>query len=267
MRIWLDPEKLTASRAEPERRHQRHPAAEPGGGRRPGRRAASPRRPGVPVHGQHRGAPRRPRAVREHHRQDRRPERRRRSMLRDIGRVELGAQTYSTVPCRRPAGRRHRASTSFPTPTRSTSARRSRPRWTALARRFPQGLAYASPSTPRRFVRPRSTRSTRRSTEAGILVLIVILVFLQDWRATLVPATTVPVTIIGAFAAWRRSASRVNLLDAVRHRAGDRHRGRRRHRHRRGRRPAHGAGHDRPRRPPSRRWTSCSVRSSASRWC
>ena len=37
--------------------------------------------------------------------------------------------------------------------------------------------------------------------EAGILVLIVILVFLQDWRAMLVPATTVPVTIIGAFAA------------------------------------------------------------------
>ena len=37
--------------------------------------------------------------------------------------------------------------------------------------------------------------------EAGVLVLIVILVFLQDWRAVLVPATTVPVTIIGAFAA------------------------------------------------------------------
>jgi len=35
----------------------------------------------------------------------------------------------------------------------------------------------------------------------SLLVLIVILVFLQDWRAMLVPATTVPVTIIGAFAA------------------------------------------------------------------
>ena len=34
-----------------------------------------------------------------------------------------------------------------------------------------------------------------------MLVLVVIFVFLQDWRATLVPATTVPVTIIGAFAA------------------------------------------------------------------
>ena len=47
--------------------------------------------------------------------------------------------------------------------------------------------------------------------EAGVLVLIVILVFLQDWRATLVPATTVPVTIIGAFAAMAALGFTVNL--------------------------------------------------------
>ena len=44
-----------------------------------------------------------------------------------------------------------------------------------------------------------------------MLVLIVILVFLQDWRATLVPATTVPVTIIGAFAAMAALGFTVNL--------------------------------------------------------
>ncbi|MFZ0148893.1 MAG: efflux RND transporter permease subunit, partial [Xanthobacteraceae bacterium] len=47
--------------------------------------------------------------------------------------------------------------------------------------------------------------------EAAILVLIVILVFLQDWRAMLVPATTVPVTIIGAFAAMAALGFAVNL--------------------------------------------------------
>ena len=47
--------------------------------------------------------------------------------------------------------------------------------------------------------------------EAGILVLVVILVFLQDWRAMLVPATTVPVTIIGAFAAMWALGFTVNL--------------------------------------------------------
>ena len=47
--------------------------------------------------------------------------------------------------------------------------------------------------------------------EAGILVLIVILIFLQDWRAMLVPATTVPVTIIGAFAAMAALGFTINL--------------------------------------------------------
>ena len=47
--------------------------------------------------------------------------------------------------------------------------------------------------------------------EAGVLVLIVILVFLQDWRAMLVPATTVPVTIIGAFAAMAALGFTINL--------------------------------------------------------
>jgi len=47
--------------------------------------------------------------------------------------------------------------------------------------------------------------------EAAILVLIVIVMFLQDWRAMLVPATTVPVTIIGAFAAMAALGFSVNL--------------------------------------------------------
>src|SRR5262249_59352617 len=48
--------------------------------------------------------------------------------------------------------------------------------------------------------------------EAGILVLIVIVLFLQNTRAMLVPATTVPVTIIGAFAAMALLGFTVNLM-------------------------------------------------------
>jgi HAE1 family hydrophobic/amphiphilic exporter-1 len=44
--------------------------------------------------------------------------------------------------------------------------------------------------------------------EAAVLVLVVILVFLQDWRAMLVPATTVPVTIIGMMRSWWSKAQR-----------------------------------------------------------
>ena len=97
-------------------------------------------------------------------------------------------------------------------------------------------------------------------------MLIVILVFLQDWRAMLIPATTVPVTIIGAFAAMAALGFTVNLStlfaivlaigivvdDAIV--------------------VVEGAAHHIERglpgtTPPSRRWTSCSGRSSASRWC
>jgi len=47
--------------------------------------------------------------------------------------------------------------------------------------------------------------------EAALLVLVVILVFLQDWRAMLIPATTVPVTIIGAFAAMAALGFTINF--------------------------------------------------------
>ena len=48
--------------------------------------------------------------------------------------------------------------------------------------------------------------------EAGILVLLVIMVFLQDWRATLIPAPTMPVTIVNAFTAMAALGFSINLL-------------------------------------------------------
>ena len=118
----------------------------------------------------------------------------------------------------------------------------------AMARRFPQGLRYSIPYDTTIFVQDSITEVYKTLYQAGILVLIVILVFLQNFRATLVPATTVPVTIIGAFAGDGGARLHRQPVDPVRHRAGDRHRGRRRHRHRRGRLEVYRAGHVRPRR-------------------
>ncbi len=79
---------------------------------------------------------------------------------------------------------------------------------------FPAGhRSTRSPSTRRKFVRQAIREVYKTLIEAGVLVLIVILLFLQDWRAVLVPATTVPVTIIGALRrAWRSFGFSVNLL-------------------------------------------------------
>src|SRR5260370_18008972 len=61
------------------------------------------------------------------------------------------------------------------------------------------------------FVRASINEVGKTLFEAAILVLIVIVVFLQDWRAMLVPMTTVPVTIIGAFAAMAALGFTVNM--------------------------------------------------------
>jgi len=61
------------------------------------------------------------------------------------------------------------------------------------------------------FVRTSINEVFMTLIEAGVLVLIVIVIFLQDWRAMLVPATTIPVTIIGAFAAMAALGFTINL--------------------------------------------------------
>src|SRR6202023_756393 len=131
--------------------------------------------------------------------------------VRDVGRVELGAQTYSqvfTVNGKPAAGI---GVFLAPGANALDVEGRVKARMVQLAREFPPDLTYAEPFDTTVFVRAAIKEVYRTLIEAAILVLIVILVFLQDWRATLVPATTVPVTIIGAFAAMYALGFTVNL--------------------------------------------------------
>src|SRR5206468_1720393 len=80
-----------------------------------------------------------------------------------------------------------------------------------LSHRFPSGLHYSIPYNTTIFVKNSIAEVYKTLWQAGVLVLIVILVFLQNFRATLVPATTVPVTIIGAFAGMAALGYTVNL--------------------------------------------------------
>jgi hydrophobic/amphiphilic exporter-1 (mainly G- bacteria), HAE1 family len=81
-----------------------------------------------------------------------------------------------------------------------------------MSQTFPEGLKYAIHYDTTRFIGQAIHSVYVTLFEAGILVLIVIMVFLQNWRAMLVPATTVPVTIIGAFAAMALLGFTVNLM-------------------------------------------------------
>src|SRR5438874_4866190 len=82
---------------------------------------------------------------------------------------------------------------------------------TELSSSLPAGIKYDTPFDTTKFVSASIHEVYKTLIEAGFLVLVVILVFLQDWRAMLVPATTVPVTIIGAFAGMAALGFTVNL--------------------------------------------------------
>ncbi|HEX3350077.1 MAG TPA: efflux RND transporter permease subunit, partial [Acetobacteraceae bacterium] len=131
--------------------------------------------------------------------------------VRDVGRVELGAQTYSQVFTQN--GRPAAGLAIFQTPGANALnvANEVDAKMAELAKAFPPGLVYAVPFDTTLFVSESVHEVYKTLIEAGILVLVVILVFLQDWRATLVPATTVPVTIIAAFAAMAALGFTINL--------------------------------------------------------
>lgn len=131
--------------------------------------------------------------------------------LRDVARVELGAQQYSQAFKLDGQPAAGMAIFQLPEANALDVAKRVDTRMKELAHTFPQGMTWSVPFDTTKFVNASIHEVYKTLIEAALLVLVVILVFLQDWRATLVPATTVPVTIIGAFAAMALLGFTVNL--------------------------------------------------------
>lgn len=132
--------------------------------------------------------------------------------LRDVGRVELGSSSYSQLA--KLNGKPSAAIGIFQLPGANALQVAEEVRKTVkkMEKQFPPGLKYTIPFDTTIFVKESVHEVYKTLFEAGILVLIVILVFLQNLRATLVPATTVPVTIIGAFIAMWVLGFSINLL-------------------------------------------------------
>ncbi|AUH71296.1 efflux RND transporter permease subunit [Legionella sainthelensi] len=132
--------------------------------------------------------------------------------IRDIGRVELGSNSYNQLAKlnNKPAA----AIGIFQLPGANALdvATEVRKAVEKMSKKFPPGMQYSVPFDTTIFVKASIDEVYKTLFEAGILVLIVILVFLQNARATLVPTTTVPVTIIGAFFAMLALSYSINLL-------------------------------------------------------
>lgn len=132
--------------------------------------------------------------------------------VKDVARVELGAQTYDQW-CEI-AGQPAASLLVYQLPGANALnvAANVKSAMQELQKRFPAGIEAIIPFDTTTFVEESIFEVYKTLIEAGVLVLIVILVFLQDWRATLIPATTVPVTIIGAFAVMAALGFSINML-------------------------------------------------------
>src|SRR6201986_1577015 len=131
--------------------------------------------------------------------------------VRDVGSVELGAQTYSQIFSLNKQPAVGIGVFQSPGANALQVEQAVEKKMAELSRAFPQGIKYDTPFDTTKFVNASIKEGYKTLIEAGLLVLVVILVFLQDWRAMLVPATTVPVTIIGAFAAMAALGFTINL--------------------------------------------------------
>src|SRR3984893_15819755 len=112
--------------------------------------------------------------------------------LADVGRVDLGAKDYNVNSYLDDQPAVALAIFQLPGSNAVKTAHAVRDTMKNLSQAFPQDLEYTIVYDPTQFI--------EQSVEAVILVLIVVLVFLQTWRATIIPLLAVPVSLIGTFA-------------------------------------------------------------------
>jgi hydrophobe/amphiphile efflux-1 (HAE1) family protein len=134
------------------------------------------------------------------------------TQLRDVGRVELAAADYSTAMTY--DGRPAVAMAIFQLPGSNSieTANAIYKKMEELKKRFPAGVEYEIPYDTTRFVRD-SIRDVIYTLIEGVgLVALVVLIFLQTWRTSLVPLIAIPVSLIGTFAVMLVAGFSLNIL-------------------------------------------------------
>jgi len=132
--------------------------------------------------------------------------------LKDIARVELGAQNYAFVATLNGTPTVPIGIYLQPGANALGTFAAVKARMVELQKNFPQGVDYAVPFDTTRFVQVSIEEVVKTFIEAMVLVIIVVFVFLQNWRATLIPVIAVPVSIIGTFAGMYALGFSINLL-------------------------------------------------------
>jgi len=132
--------------------------------------------------------------------------------LRDVARIELGAQTYATS-----ARLNGKPSTGIgvqlsPSGNALATATAINKRMQELSRYFPPGVKFFMPYDSSRFVKISISQVVETLLEAVALVFVVMYLFLQNWRYTVIPTIVVPIALLGTFGVLLALGFSINVL-------------------------------------------------------
>ncbi|MBT3811643.1 MAG: multidrug efflux RND transporter permease subunit [Gammaproteobacteria bacterium] len=132
--------------------------------------------------------------------------------LKDVARLELGGKTYDISSNMTGSPSASISIYQLPGANALDVADQVRAKMEELAANFPQGLEYKIPYDTTLFVSASIDEVFVTLYQAGALVFIVLFIFLQDWRATLIPAVTIPVSLIATFIVMAMMGFSLNML-------------------------------------------------------
>jgi multidrug efflux pump len=132
--------------------------------------------------------------------------------LKDVARIELGANTYSLRSLLDNKPSIGVAVFQSPKANALELSAEVRAAMEELKRDFPPGLDYRIVYDPTQFVRASISAVVKTLFEAVALVVLVVIVFLQTWRASIIPLIAVPVSIVGTFALLMLFGFSINTL-------------------------------------------------------
>ena len=132
--------------------------------------------------------------------------------LRDVARIELGGQSYSTSARLNGEPAVGIGVQLAPSGNALASAKAIRAKMDELSRFFPEGVKWTIPYDSSRFVSISITEVVKTLFEAVALVFLVMFLFLQNWRYTIIPTIVVPIALLGTFATLLALGFSINVL-------------------------------------------------------
>ncbi|BDT71767.1 multidrug export protein AcrF [Comamonadaceae bacterium OS-4] len=132
--------------------------------------------------------------------------------LKDVARIELGAQAYSTSARLNGKPAIGIGVQLSPSGNAMAAAKAVRARMTELETYFPQGMKWSIPYDSSRFVNISIKQVAQTLVEAVVLVFLVMFLFLQNWRYTVIPTIVVPIALLGTFATLLALGMSINVL-------------------------------------------------------